>query len=426
MYPDIIIPTLKDPHEVAPMMCAIQGFSQGCKVIPTCTKTSAAKNRNIGLDRSKADIVIMLDDDVSGFYDGWYMELIEPLLKDPDIVYVTANLVQPNGDLSYMMFRPEGTGVHDIPRAPTAAVAFRNNGLRFDEKYVGSGFEDDDFCAQLSEKYPKGRFVINKDVKLVHANEEKGRRGTNFSINEKYFNSKWETIGNKRIRQGTIIPWKERIALMPPDSLREVPEKAVYDSSEDLFTKAGFTREIFERLFPIMEQQVWSDFSLFCLAKKVPAAGTILEIGSGRGGSISTIALANPTAKLINIDKFSAYDETSAFGTVKDYKGFKYEDFARNVEPFGVLPRLKTIKKWSHEAVNDIPDKSCDMIFIDGNHSYEPCKQDLKDYLPKLKSGGIFCGHDYHPIFPGVIKAVKEAYGDKYDVMDNSSIWVKL
>ena len=37
-----------------------------------------------------------------------------------------------------------------------------------------------------------------------------------------------------------------------------------------------------------------------------------------------------------------------------------------------------------------------DVIFLDGDHSYEGVKRDLNAWWPKLKSGGLFCGDDYH------------------------------
>ena len=44
---------------------------------------------------------------------------------------------------------------------------------------------------------------------------------------------------------------------------------------------------------------------------------------------------------------------------------------------------------------------------MDGLHTYEQTLKDCKNYLPKIKSGGIICGHDYG-IIPGVTKAVDE------------------
>jgi hypothetical protein len=44
---------------------------------------------------------------------------------------------------------------------------------------------------------------------------------------------------------------------------------------------------------------------------------------------------------------------------------------------------------------NKFKDDFFDFIFIDGNHEYEYVKSDLSNFYPKLKSVGIFAGHDY-------------------------------
>ena len=53
-------------------------------------------------------------------------------------------------------------------------------------------------------------------------------------------------------------------------------------------------------------------------------------------------------------------------------------------------------------------DKKCDLIYIDGDHSYEGCKEDILRTSKVLKDGGLFVIHDYAPGQPGVMKAVDE------------------
>lgn len=48
----------------------------------------------------------------------------------------------------------------------------------------------------------------------------------------------------------------------------------------------------------------------------------------------------------------------------------------------------------SVEMAANIPDNSLDICFLDADHRYESVKQDMRTYLPKVKVGGILCGHD--------------------------------
>lgn len=58
-----------------------------------------------------------------------------------------------------------------------------------------------------------------------------------------------------------------------------------------------------------------------------------------------------------------------------------------------------------------------DLVWVDGNHSYEGVLGDLKHWDPLAHR--MICGHDYS--LPGVKQAVDEFYGDKVTV--NGEIW---
>lgn len=143
----------------------------------------------------RSPIVVMMDDDISGFYPGWAEKLIKPLINHPDIIYVSARLLNPDGTLQNAMgaSQDDKTPILDVPTAPSACVAFRITGVRFDEKFVGSGWEDTDFVKQLKKLFPHGRIVINNEVRMTHANEMKNQLGENFQKNRAYFNRKWGT-----------------------------------------------------------------------------------------------------------------------------------------------------------------------------------------------------------------------------------------
>lgn len=66
---------------------------------------------------------------------------------------------------------------------------------------------------------------------------------------------------------------------------------------------------------------------------------------------------------------------------------------------------------YSVEAAKKYNDNSLDFVFIDGDHSYQGCSQDISAWWPKVKPGGILAGHDYMRNHPGVIQAVDESFG---------------
>ena len=51
--------------------------------------------------------------------------------------------------------------------------------------------------------------------------------------------------------------------------------------------------------------------------------------------------------------------------------------------------------------------KPIDFLYIDASHDYEGVKQDIENWSPHVRPGGIIAGHDYD-FFPGVTQAVIE------------------
>lgn len=64
--------------------------------------------------------------------------------------------------------------------------------------------------------------------------------------------------------------------------------------------------------------------------------------------------------------------------------------------------------RWENSfvAASKIRDHSLDLVFIDADHSYESVFADIVAWRPKVRVGGILCGHDYGGKFDGVKKAV--------------------
>ena len=190
---NIIIPSCKPLPELQELQFKIYNSATGdyeLNVISGEGK-SASQNRNSGLDKCNSGCVIMVDDDMTDFEPGWNQKLVSYLDKHEKLGIVSARLMNSDGSIAYMCSRNKN--VQDelviVGRVPTACIAFKNIGIRFDEGFIGSGFEDTDFCNQ----YRAGGFqcAITNTVKVVHLHEMKNQKGAYWSHNKQYYEKKW-------------------------------------------------------------------------------------------------------------------------------------------------------------------------------------------------------------------------------------------
>lgn len=68
------------------------------------------------------------------------------------------------------------------------------------------------------------------------------------------------------------------------------------------------------------------------------------------------------------------------------------------------------------------PPEQPSFVFVDGLHDYESVLADIKAWLPLVKPGGLIAGHDHTASYPGVERAVREMFGDRYEVRGSS--WI--
>ena len=132
-----------------------------------------------------------------------------------------------------------------------------------------------------------------------------------------------------------------------------------------------------------------------------------VEIGSRLGHSALWTAQAlkdNGKGHLWCIDPF--------IGCGKDKK----PDFLQTIKSGNVVDIITLIEDYSQNVVNKIPEM--EFLFIDGAHDERSCYQDIINYVPKLKVGGIVLFHDYKPETGTGVKAAI----DKYNFSDFKSI----
>lgn len=71
-----------------------------------------------------------------------------------------------------------------------------------------------------------------------------------------------------------------------------------------------------------------------------------------------------------------------------------FATFRFNVSMFGGSKFVKPLVMTSKDASGIVKDSFFDLVFIDGDHSYDQTLSDIELWLPKVAQGGILCGHD--------------------------------
>jgi predicted O-methyltransferase YrrM len=153
----------------------------------------------------------------------------------------------------------------------------------------------------------------------------------------------------------------------------------------------------------IRPMQVESEIGAFLEAVAAKPPRAVLEIGTGRGGTLFLLArAADERAVLVSID---APEGDAAFCGRPAYK--------RRDRLYGALgrphQRVVYISADSHDdatktRVQDVLEgEALDLLFIDGDHTFEGVESDFQMYAPLVRSGGLVAFHD---IVPGPPEAV--------------------
>lgn len=123
------------------------------------------------------------------------------------------------------------------------------------------------------------------------------------------------------------------------------------------------------------------------LSEQIVPGGVIVEIGSYVGASSCFLAEggSKQSAHLFCIDTWQ--NEGMSEGPRDTFK-----DFQQNTRAYQTM--ITPLRGKSIQVVTGFS-QQIDLLFIDGDHSYKGCREDIEAWLPKMKDGGIVIFHDY-------------------------------
>lgn len=136
--------------------------------------------------------------------------------------------------------------------------------------------------------------------------------------------------------------------------------------------------------------------------KKLGSSVIGIEMGVWTGHNLAHLLDVCENIKyMYGIDPYLPYQDWNRY-IGEDVMQNAYETALQNLAHFPT--RCELLKMTSQTASQKFQDKSIDFIFIDGDHSFECCYQDLNLWYNKIRPGGLFSGHDFS--LPGVNKAL--------------------
>lgn len=124
-------------------------------------------------------------------------------------------------------------------------------------------------------------------------------------------------------------------------------------------------------------------------------AKVIVEIGSLYGRTNAYLASIRPEARVYAVENFSV--------SGSDTRPY----FVEKIMP--KFANIKLIEASSRKACYEFTDLPIDFLFIDGDHQDDGIQADCRDWLPKVRSGGVVAFHDYNNyMFPSIQRRVEE------------------
>lgn len=124
--------------------------------------------------------------------------------------------------------------------------------------------------------------------------------------------------------------------------------------------------------------------------------GAEVGVAFGENAEIILDSCQLKTLWLIDPWRYVTGENPKGFAdAIKDWAGC-WEYCRGKVARFG--DRAKMVELSSVEGAKMFEDGSLDFVYIDANHMRPYIDNDLNAWFSKVKSGGIFGGHDYHNV----------------------------
>lgn len=140
----------------------------------------------------------------------------------------------------------------------------------------------------------------------------------------------------------------------------------------------------FERVYQAVVNQL--------VSRSSTAPLVLVEVGCFKGASV--IDLGRKLLGYSSSFELYAVDTWCSLPYEKFDADANFAEFWKYVVAAGLDKNIYPIRRDSVSAAALFESRVLDMVFLDGDHTFDGLKADLQAWHPKLKSDGVFAGHD--------------------------------
>lgn len=152
-----------------------------------------------------------------------------------------------------------------------------------------------------------------------------------------------------------------------------------------------------------------------------------VEIGVHNGTSMSYAVSTSKKMSCYGIDLFEESKNTK-YSNDNLQQNRTFNNILKNNQSNSCVELIKgdsTNIDTYNKLLEKMNNQKADLLFIDGNHTYEYVKKDFEIYSQIVKKDGFIILDDYEPRYPGILKFAKEIDFKKFEkimVYDNNEL----
>jgi len=151
------------------------------------------------------------------------------------------------------------------------------------------------------------------------------------------------------------------------------------------------SKQLFAHPRRLLKESAWNEHVPFAmLLVELQSPRVIVELGTHCGVSYcafcQAVAETGAGATCYAVDTWGGDAHTGPYG------GDVYENLKKHHKQYESFSQLLCMT--FDEALQLVPDKSVDLLHLDGLHTYEAVKRDYNTWLPKMSDRGIILFHD--------------------------------